>query len=326
MPEKWQQILSDLITEPKELVEILGLNPEERPPELAALAQFPLKAPRPFVSRIERGNWEDPLLRQIWPAGEEAVADPALNTDPLEETRFNPAPGLLQKYRGRVLLSVAPHCAVHCRYCFRRHFDYAANTPGRRQWRQALTAIAEDATITEVIFSGGDPLAVPDRQLRWLLGELDAIPQLTTLRIHSRLPIVIPQRITPSLRALLQGTRLQVVLVLHVNHARELDHAVAGAMSELQADGLTLLNQSVLLAGVNDSVTALAELSHALFRCHVLPYYLHMPDPVAGTSHFQVSEARARRLMASLRARLPGYLVPRLVREIPGRDAKTTLA
>ena len=326
MPEKWQQILSDLITEPKELVEILGLDPAEKPPELTALRQFPLKVPRPFANRMRAGDWDDPLLRQVWPAAEEALADPALNTDPLGETRFNPVPGLLQKYHGRVLLSVAPHCAVHCRYCFRRHFDYAANTPSRQQWRQALATIAADTTISEVIFSGGDPLAVPDRQLGWLLGELEAIDHLTTLRIHTRLPVVIPQRVTAALRATLQASRLQTVVVLHINHAREVDAAVADALGQLHADGHGLLNQSVLLAGVNDSVTALESLSRALFRCHVLPYYLHMPDPVAGTRHFQVDEAAARRLLAALRARLPGYLVPRLVREIPGRDAKTILA
>jgi len=298
----------------------------EKPPELTALRQFPLKVPRPFAGRMERGNWEDPLLRQVWPAMEEALADPALSTDPLAETRFNPVPGLLQKYHGRVLLSVAPHCAVHCRYCFRRHFDYAANTPGRRQWREVLAAIAADTTIREVIFSGGDPLAVTDRQLRWLLGELDAIGHLSTLRIHTRLPVVIPQRVTPSLRATLRETRLQPVVVLHVNHAREMDDAVAAAVGDLHADGLTLLNQSVLLSGVNDSVAALEDLSRALFARHVLPYYLHMPDPVAGTRHFQIDEARARCLLSALRGRLPGYLVPRLVREIPGRDAKTILA
>lgn len=325
-PEKWQQILADLITDPKELLEILQLDAHEQPLGETALQQFSLKVPRPFAARMEAGNWNDPLLKQVWPAALEEQRIAGLVQDPLREQSFNPAPGILQKYSGRALLTAAPHCAIHCRYCFRRHFDYQGNAPDRQQWRRSLTHLRNDADIREVILSGGDPLANSDRQLAWLIEELGRIPHLTTLRIHTRLPVVIPQRVTPALRGLLQTTRLQVVLVIHCNHARELDDEVLAALNTIAADGRHLLNQSVLLAGINDSVPALHDLSQRLFQAHVLPYYLHLPDRVAGTGHFQVTEARGLELIRALRARLPGYLVPRLVREDPGSEAKTLLA
>ncbi len=323
--EKWQQILADLITEPKELLEILALDPAQNPLGEEGLSSFALKVPRPFVARMQKGNWQDPLLRQVWPDRLEAVRDPALVQDPLQESRFNPAPGLLQKYQRRVLLTAAPHCAIHCRYCFRRHFDYAANTPGRAQWQQALSGIRADATLREVILSGGDPLAAGDRYLAWLIDELGSIPQLTTLRIHTRLPIVIPQRISSHLLSILSNTRLKVVVIVHSNHAQELDSDVTTAIGKLAAIGCTLLNQSVLLADVNDNVDTLCELSDGLFAAAVLPYYLHLPDQVAGTAHFQVRLQQASELVLAMRARMPGYLVPRLVREDPGEDAKTLL-
>ncbi|MEQ8408220.1 MAG: EF-P beta-lysylation protein EpmB [Gammaproteobacteria bacterium] len=323
--EKWQQILADLITDPKELLEILELDARQNPLSEHGLEEFALKAPRPFVARIRKSDWHDPLLLQIWPDQREALASKVLSKDPLQESRFNAAPGLLHKYQGRVLLTAAPHCAIHCRYCFRRHFDYAANTPGRQQWRQALGQIQQDSSIHEVILSGGDPLAASDRLLAWLIDELGAIDHLTTLRIHTRLPVVIPQRISPPLLELLARTRLRVVLVAHCNHAQELDQAVSGAFSKLAAIGVTLLNQSVLLADVNDNVGALCKLSDTLFAQGVLPYYLHLPDQVAGTSHFQVQEEQGIALVRAMRARMPGYLVPRLAREIPGADSKTLL-
>lgn len=323
--EKWQQILADLITDPKELLEILALDPAQNPLGEQALLDFPLKAPRPFVARIEKGNWRDPLLRQIWPASEEALTADNLVTDPLQEQRFNATPGMLQKYRGRVLLTAAPHCAIHCRYCFRRHFDYAGNTLSRQQWQQTLAQIAADDSIHEVILSGGDPLANSDRQLGWLLGQLEAIEHLTTVRFHTRLPVVIPQRISKDLLGQLGRLRLRTVMVVHVNHAQELDSECSTAFDELRAIGVMLLNQAVLLAEVNDTVAALTELGESLFRNHVLPYYLHLPDKVAGTAHFQVSDDRAKQLHAELRARLPGYLVPKLVREEPGASSKTLL-
>lgn len=326
IPEKWQQMLADLVTDPKELLEILRLDPQARPASAAAQEEFPLRVPRPFVARMRPGDWQDPLLRQVWPDREEERAADDLVQDPLQERSFRRAPGLLQKYQGRVLLTAAPHCAIHCRYCFRRHFDYAANSPSRAQWRESLAALRDDPAIHEAILSGGDPLALGDRQLDWLISALEEIPHLHTLRLHSRVPVVIPARMTPSLLERLARSRLRVVLVIHANHAQELDQVCQREFRQMAAHGITMLNQSVLLAGVNDSVEALEQLSRSLFDAAVLPYYLHVPDAVAGTAHFQLSRQRASALVAELRARLPGYLVPRLVQEEPGASAKTPIA
>lgn len=324
--ETWQEILSDLITDPEELLQILELDADTSPYSLEALAQFPLKAPRPFVERIEKGNWHDPLLRQIWPSAAEEVQTEGFVADPLHEEEFNPVPGLLHKYQGRVLLTAAPHCAVHCRYCFRRHFDYRANSPSRAQWERAFNYIANDSSIEEVILSGGDPLALSDSQFRWLLQQLAAIETLNTVRIHTRLPIVIPQRVSAELIQSLSETRLNIALVIHCNHRRELDDEVGASLDKLADVGVTLLNQAVVLKDVNDNSGALIELNRALFRHNVLPYYLHMPDQVAGTEHFTVSDQQATNLIKSLHGALPGYLVPRLVRENPGERGKTRIA
>jgi len=328
-PEKWQEILSDLITDPKELLANLKLDTTANPlAALAAkgLAQFPLKVPRPFAARIEPGNWDDPLLRQVWPGSLEDVESDSLSLDPLQETHFNKTPGLLQKYHGRVLLTAAPHCAVHCRYCFRRHFDYAANTPGRREWSESIAYISENPDISEVILSGGDPLAAGDGYLAWLLAEVDRIPHVETIRIHSRLPIVIPQRVTAQLCSMLSELRSKSVFITHCNHAQEIDGEVQAALQAIRHAGSTLLNQAVLLKGVNDYADSLIKLSTTLFQSDVLPYYLHLPDRVAGTGHFIVNESEALKLMASVRSHLPGYLVPQLVREDPGNNSKTRLA
>jgi len=324
--EKWQQILADLITDPKELLQLLELDPATNPAATDALHQFPLKAPRAFVSRIRKGNWSDPLLLQIWPALAEQIQTSGYVPNPLAEEQNNPLPGLLHKYSGRVLLTVAPHCAIHCRYCFRRHFDYAANTPGRRQWQQVLDYIRADQSIQEVIFSGGDPLAAGDNLLTWLINELAEIPQLNTLRIHTRLPIMIPQRINQPLLRWLTTTRLKPVVVIHCNHAQEIDYSVTAALNTLATNGVTLLNQTVILRGINDNSRTLSELSRKLFAANVLPYYLHLLDPVQGAAHFDLGEAQARTLVEEMQAQLPGYLVPTLVREIPGERNKTRLA
>jgi EF-P beta-lysylation protein EpmB len=325
-PEKWQQILADLLTDPKELLNFLQLDSAELDIDPQILDSFPLRVPRPYLARMEKRNWHDPLLRQVLPLDQElsASAD-GTSRDPLGESSSNPLPGLLHKYHGRVLLTVAPHCAIHCRYCFRRHFDYQGNTPGRKSWEKVIAYIRQNSEIKEVIYSGGDPLAASDRQLAWLTRQLDSIPHLTTLRIHTRLPVVIPQRVTDTLIGWLTQSRLRPVLVLHANHARELDADVAAALNTLDANGVTLLNQSVLLAGVNDNLPALVELSEKLFQMHVLPYYLHLLDPVAGVTHFDVADPRGVELVAQMRELLPGYLVPRLVRERAGARSKIPL-
>ena len=324
--QQWQQILADLITDPKELLALLQLDAAAIAGSTTAMAQFPLRVPRPYAGRMEQGNRHDPLLRQVWPDLAEAVTDPLRSPDPLQEAGCNPAPGLLHKYRGRVLLTASPHCAIHCRYCFRRHFDYRANTPGQSGWRQALDYIADHPGIDEVIVSGGDPLAATDSYLAGLLAALERIPHVQTLRLHTRLPIVIPQRINSTLRSVLRRLHSRLVVVIHSNHANELDQQVGAALQALRDDGHVLLNQSVLLRGVNDNAASLIALNRRLFSHGVLPYYLHLPDAVAGTGHFDVSETRGRQLLRALQRQLPGYLVPTLVREQPGHGSKTRIA
>ncbi len=324
--ETWQEALKDLIRTPRDLFEALELDPALLPAALAASDRFELRVPRGFVARMRKRDLNDPLLRQVLPLGQELLAEPGYSQDPLAEAEANPHPGLIHKYRGRVLLIVTGSCAINCRYCFRRHFPYADNRPARADWLAALEYIRADSSITEVIFSGGDPLNAPDSQLAWLVEQLAAISHLTRLRVHTRLPIVIPARIDDACLSWLATERFATSVVIHSNHARELDTEVAAALSRLKQAGVTLLNQTVLLAGINDTEDALAELSERLFALGVLPYYLHMLDKVAGAAHFEVTEARARELHRLLRHRLPGYLVPRLVREIPGQPSKTPLS
>ncbi|PRY72761.1 EF-P beta-lysylation protein EpmB [Halomonas ventosae] len=322
---RWQAQLAGAIRDPRELCRRLGLDEAWQDGAERGHALFEVRVPEAYLSRIRPGDPADPLLRQVLPLREEALATPGYVADPLAEAEHTPAPGLIHKYAGRVLLIASPACAVNCRYCFRRHFPYAENAPSRAQWEATLDHLRDDATLHEAILSGGDPLAASDRQLAWLVARLDAIPHLKRLRIHTRLPVVIPERIDDALLDWLTATRLQKVMVLHINHAHEIDAAVIAACRRLSDAGVTLLNQSVLLRGVNDSVEALAALSERLFEAGVLPYYLHVLDPVAGAAHFDVADVDARELVAGLREVLPGFLMPRLVREIPGEASKTPL-
>jgi EF-P beta-lysylation protein EpmB len=324
-PEPWQRELAHAVTDPQQLLRLLGLDPMRVPQLGAALAGFPLRVPRGFVRRMRRGDPDDPLLRQVLPAAAELIEQPGFGADPLAEQRYQPVPGLLHKYRGRALLITTGACAVHCRYCFRREFPYGeAATEGGR-WNAALAAIAADPTIEEVILSGGDPLTLSTARLEQLATGLAGIAHVRRLRLHTRTPIVLPERVDHALLRWLAGLPWPCVIVLHGNHGNEIDDAVCTAARRLRAAGATLLNQSVLLAGVNDSVPALEALSLALWSAGVLPYYLNLLDRVRGSAHFEVPEARARALMAELAGRLPGYLVPRLVRDIPGSASKTVL-
>lgn len=318
----WHAELAAAVRDPHELAALLDLPVAALGIAEAANTQFPLRVPRPYIARMRRGDPRDPLLLQVLPARAEMIATPKYGEDPLEERAANPIPGLIHKYFGRVLLILSPACAIHCRYCFRRHFDYAGNTPGRARWQEALDYVRRDASISEVIYSGGDPLAAGDSLLAWLTEQLAAIPHLTRLRVHTRLPVVIPARIDAECLAWLAGTRLQTSLVLHVNHANELDADVATAVGLLRAAGITVLNQSVLLAGVNDCVERLTKLSEQLFSAGILPYYLHLLDRVQGAAHFAVDQVQAITLHRAMLARLPGYLVPRLVEEVPALPYK----
>lgn len=321
----WRRELARAVRDPRELLAHLDLDPALLPAAQAAARTFPLRVPHPYLARIRPGDPHDPLLRQVLPLGEELQAVPGYGRDPLHEAAAREAPGLLHKYHGRALLITTGACAVHCRYCFRRHYPYAEQTAGR-DWDAALARLRADADLREVILSGGDPLSLRDETLARLAAALDTIPHLTRLRLHTRLPVVIPQRVTDALIGWLTGGRLQPVVVIHANHAREIDAAVGAALRRLAAAGISLLNQAVLLRGVNDRTADLAALSERLFELGVLPYYLHVLDPVAGAAHFDVPDGVARRLHAELAARLPGYLVPRLVREIPGAPAKVPLS
>ena len=325
LSSSWQNQLARAVRDPRELCRRLGLDDSWLPGAEHGHALFEVRVPEAFLARMRHGDPRDPLLRQVLPLAAESEAVPGYVADPLAEAAHTPGRGLIHKYAGRVLLIASPACAVNCRYCFRRHFPYGDNSPSRAQWEHSLDTLRKDTSIHEAILSGGDPLAASDRQLAWLVARLEAIPHLKRLRLHTRLPVVIPDRVDDALLAWLGATRLQKVLVLHINHANEIDNAVITACQRLQAAGVTLLNQSVVLRGVNDSVDALAELSERLFEAGVLPYYLHVLDPVAGAAHFDVPDAKARELVAGLREVLPGFLLPRLVREIPGEASKTPL-
>lgn len=321
----WQRALQQAISDPVTLLSALELGEEWLAPAQAAAKHFPLRVPRSFVARMERSNPHDPLLRQILPLGEELVTTPGFVADPTGDLASHNAPGVLHKYHGRALLITTGACGVHCRYCFRRHYPYQAAHAAAANWQPALDYLAKDDSINEVILSGGDPLSLSDEKLAHLAAELATIPHLNTLRIHTRQPIVLPERVDDALLSWLQKTRLNTVLVLHANHANEIDNAVRAACTKLRSANITLLNQSVLLRGVNDSATALTQLSQALFGAGVLPYYLHLLDRTQGAAHFEVTETTAKALIQQISAQLPGYLVPRLVREIAGEPNKTAI-
>lgn len=322
----WQASLARAITDPADLLAAVGLGDEWLPAARAAGRLFPLRAPREFVARMRAGDPRDPLLRQVLPLGEELVAAEGFSSDPVGDINAMAVPGLLHKYQGRVLLTVTGACAIHCRYCFRRHFPYSEANPAAEQWTAAMQYIARDSSIREVILSGGDPLALSDRRLVELMRRLEALPHLKRLRIHTRLPVVLPQRVDHELLDWLGNTRFTRVIVVHVNHAQEVDAGVRTMLRRLKDAGAQLLNQSVLLRGVNDDEATLVALSECLFDAGVLPYYLHMLDKVQGAAHFEVKETVATDLLRRLNLRLPGYLVPRLVREIKGAGGKLPLA
>ena len=323
--EDWLSQLADVITSPDELLRLLNLDANEK--LLAgreAKRLFPLRVPRAFVARMEKGNPEDPLLKQVLTLEDEFISAPGFSTDPLEEQK-SVVPGLLHKYHNRALLLVKGGCAVNCRYCFRRHFPYAENQGNKRNWQAALDYIQSHPELDEIIFSGGDPLMAKDRELDWLIAQLEAIPHIKRLRIHSRLPIVIPARITDELTSRLARSSLQILLVNHINHANEVDESFRQAMARLRVAGVTLLNQSVLLRGVNDNAQTLAQLSNALFDAGVMPYYIHVLDRVQGAAHFMVEDREARAIMRELLTLVSGYMVPKLAREIGGEPSKTPL-
>ncbi|HVK51475.1 MAG TPA: EF-P beta-lysylation protein EpmB, partial [Pseudoxanthomonas sp.] len=310
------------VRDPRELLTLLGLEALAARVSDQAAEQFPLRVPRGFISRMRAGDANDPLLRQVLPLDEEMHPVPGFDLDAVGDTAARTATGVLQKYQGRALLIATGSCAVHCRYCFRRHYPYSEDTAAREGWREAVAAIAADDSIEEVLLSGGDPLSLATSKLEELTAALAAIPHLKRLRIHSRLPVVLPERVDAPLLRWLSALPWPVAMVIHANHANEFDAQVDAALADLRGAGVNLLNQAVLLRGVNDEVQALADLSERCFAAGVLPYYLHQLDRVAGVAHFEVDDARALALHEALRARLSGYLIPRLVREVAGDSGK----
>jgi EF-P beta-lysylation protein EpmB len=305
----------------------------ELPVELAEAARravdahpdFSLFAPRGFVARMRPGDANDPLLRQVLPMAAELDEVPGFVADPVGDAEATRRPGLIHKYEGRVLLVTTGVCAIHCRYCFRRHFPYAEGPRSLADWQPVLDEITDDESVHEVILSGGDPLMLVDHALAELVEELAAIPHLRRLRVHTRLPIVIPERVTDELVDLLRGSPLTPIVVVHVNHAHELDASTVAALARFSDAGIPLLNQAVLLRGVNDTLAAQAALCEKLVDHRVLPYYLHQLDRVAGAAQFEVPVETGRQIVAELRTRLPGYAVPRFVAEVTGASSKIIL-
>ena len=324
--QAWQIALANTIKDPKELLSQLGLEDKLQTIAADVLKKFPLRVPQNYVNKMQFGDENDPLLRQVFPLIDEALVVDNFVSDPVGDHLAISSPGILQKYHGRALLVTTGACAIHCRYCFRRHFPYGESNPLAGQWQQTLNTLTNDKSINEVILSGGDPLVITDNKLESMVKDLEKIPHLKRLRIHTRLPIVLPERVDQYLVEWIKSTRLQVIIVVHANHANEIDSEVADALDALRSANCQLFNQSVLLKGINDTSDDLIQLSERLSDVSVTPYYLHLLDPVAGASHFDVPEHIAIDLIEKIRTKLPGYLVPRLVREQQGKASKTSIS
>lgn len=324
--QAWQIALANVIKNPAELLRQLGLSDKLTSIDGNVLKKFPLRVPQSYINKMRFGDVNDPLLRQVFPFLDEAVQADGFSYDPVGDHLAISSPGILQKYHGRALLVTTGACAIHCRYCFRRHFPYGESNPLANQWQQTLKILNDDTSLNEIILSGGDPLVLTDKKLASMVHDLEKIPHIKRLRIHTRLPIVLPERIDQYLLNWIENTHLQVIVVNHANHANEIDDEVTNALASLKAAGCQLLNQTVLLKGVNDSSESLIALSERLSDVDVMPYYLHLLDPVAGASHFDVPDQVGIELIDAIRKKLPGYLVPRLVREQQGQASKTAIS
>lgn len=321
----WRRAWREAIREPAELLALLELPGLATDLSASAQAQFPMRVPRGFAARMRRGDPYDPLLRQVLPLVDEDRRVAGFHLDAVGDGAANAGAGVLHKYQGRALLVATGSCAVHCRYCFRRHYPYAEQTAAANHWQAAVDFLRADPSISELLLSGGDPLSLSTGKLAELTDTLRDLPSLRRIRLHTRLPVVLPERVDTALLEWIAGLPWPVSVVIHANHGNEIDRDVVRALRELRQAGAILLNQSVLLRGVNDNVTALAGLSETLFDAGVLPYYLHQLDRVAGVAHYEVDDTRARALHSELQSMLPGYLVPRLVREVAGAPGKVAL-
>ena len=319
---QWLTDLANAFNDPVALLEFLELDPADFSQDILARKLFALRVPKSFAEKMEKGNRYDPLFLQAMASADEFLQAEGFVKDPLEE-QHSPAPNILHKYQNRLLFMIKNSCAINCRYCFRRHFPYDEVKSGKHAWQQGLDYIATHKEIEEVIFSGGDPLMAKDAELDWLITQLEQIPHIQTLRIHSRLPVVIPNRITETLCQRFLQSRLHIVMVTHINHANEIDEIFTQKMQMLKKANVVLLNQAVLLKGVNNQAECLKQLSHKLFSIGILPYYLHLLDRVEGASHFFVEDAEALKIYRELQKITSGYLVPKLAREIGGEPNKT---
>ncbi|MDG6882270.1 L-lysine 2,3-aminomutase [Phocoenobacter uteri] len=320
----WLQDLSQVFNDPVELLNYLELDPKEFEQDLLARKLFSLRVPRPFVQKMQKGNKNDPLFLQAVTSFEEFTKMVGFSTDPLEE-QHSPAPNILHKYHNRLLFMIKNSCAINCRYCFRRHFPYNEVKSGKVVWQQSLAYIQQHPELEEIILSGGDPLMAKDSEMDWIITQLEKMPHIKTLRIHSRVPVVIPNRITETLCQRLAQSSLNIVLVTHINHANEIDDIFTQKMQLLRNANVTLLNQSVLLKGINDNAKTLKTLSDKLFSAQILPYYLHLLDKVEGASHFYIDDKKALEIYQELQRITSGYLVPKLAREIAGEPNKTLI-
>ncbi|GAC16922.1 EF-P beta-lysylation protein EpmB [Aliiglaciecola lipolytica] len=320
----WQKELATSFNQPEKLLEFLNIPINQHTQNITARKLFPMRVPLHFANLMAKSDPLDPLFKQVFPLYDEYFEDPEYSVDPLQE-QATPQQGILHKYQSRALLMVRGGCAVNCRYCFRRHFPYQQNSLNKPGWLNALKYISEDQQLNEVIYSGGDPLMAKDDFLAWLTQQIEQIPHITRLRLHTRLPVVIPNRIDPHFIDWITKSKLKIIIVLHINHANEIDITLQNKLKLLKEADVTLLNQSVLLAGVNDDTESQIALSERLFEVGIMPYYLHMLDKVKGATHFDVDESKARLIMAEMIKRLPGFLVPKLVREISGQPGKTPL-
>jgi EF-P beta-lysylation protein EpmB len=318
----WQKELKQSFTSPDDLLKFLELESNDFSEDVKAKALFNMRVPKAFAELMEKGNPNDPLFLQVFPSKNEFIQHPSFVADPLEEHDAE-LPGLLHKYKSRVLVMFRTGCAVNCRYCFRRHFPYQENSVNKQKLQSVIDYVSQRPEINEIILSGGDPLMAADEHIEWFLNQCEQIPHLTRFRIHTRLPVVLPARVTEKLTTMLNRTRLNVIVVLHINHPNEIDSELEKSCERLRSKGVTILNQAVLLKGINDSVAVLVKLSEKLFKAGVMPYYLHLLDKVDGASHFDVNTQKQNEIYAGMLAELPGFLVPKLVREVGGESSKT---
>lgn len=319
----WQTELATAFSKPADLLKYLRIDPSS----FSHFAQldFAMRVPLSYAACMEKGNLNDPLLKQVLPINDELTSPPDYQQDPVGDLSALTENCIIHKYHGRVLLICTGGCAINCRFCFRRNFPYADVQLNKQKEATALRYIQNNPSISEIILSGGDPLLLSNQRLKELIGKFCKISHLKRIRIHTRIPIVLPSRITDNLLAILQNSPLPIIIVCHCNHANELSKQVIETCLNLKHKNISLLNQSVLLKGINDNCQTLQQLSEQLFSSGILPYYLHLLDKAKGTAHFEVEQSDAIKIHQQLQAVLPGYLVPKLVKEQAGEMAKTLL-